>query len=204
MDHRPLEILDHVPILRGLACGSEGLPLLLVHDYGSDLDEWGLLPDCLASTGFHVFSFELRGHGLSDGIADQTTCLDDLMVAVSHISKNYGNCGLLSCKSTSSFATFIGDIDGAPAQILVNPSPARLSSETGERKRAVRLVMHGTRSQVQVAHAKQTFSSLLGEKIMISSTAIGENFSLGLQTEHLLQHIVTFFKRYLNMKEGKK
>lgn len=203
MDPRPLEISDHDPILRGLAYGSEGLPLLLVHDYGSDLDEWGLLPDCLASNGFQVFSIELRGHGLSEGIADPTKCLEDLMVAVSYIAKNYGDCGLLISKSTSSFATFIGEIDGAPAQILVNSRPGELSLVKQERKRAIRLVMHGTQSQEQVTHSKKIFSNLLGEKIMISSVSIGEDFSLGLQTEHLLQHVVTFFNRYIIMKEGK-
>jgi esterase len=45
---------------------STGPVLYLLHGLTARSQDWGSVPDMLAKTGFHVFAFDMRGHGQSD------------------------------------------------------------------------------------------------------------------------------------------
>jgi|GEM_PF-1280941 len=44
-----------------------GPVVYLLHGLTAKSQDWGGIPDVLAKTGFHVFVFDMRGHGQSDG-----------------------------------------------------------------------------------------------------------------------------------------
>jgi len=45
---------------------STGLVVYLLHGLGVKLSTWEGIPDLLAKAGFHVFAFDMKGHGFSD------------------------------------------------------------------------------------------------------------------------------------------
>jgi pimeloyl-ACP methyl ester carboxylesterase len=45
---------------------SSGPVVYLLHGLTAKAQDWGSIPDMLAKTGFHVFVFDMRGHGQSD------------------------------------------------------------------------------------------------------------------------------------------
>ncbi len=46
---------------------SQGPVVYLLHGLTAKSQDWGGIPDVLAKTGFHVFVFDMRGHGQSEG-----------------------------------------------------------------------------------------------------------------------------------------
>ncbi len=50
---------------RVLEAGREGTPLILVHGVGARADRWRRNIDPLAAAGYHVYAFDLPGHGLA-------------------------------------------------------------------------------------------------------------------------------------------
>ncbi len=55
------------PVVRGLRWGDGAGRVLLLHEPGTDVDAWGLLPACLASRlTLTLLAIDLPGHGLSD------------------------------------------------------------------------------------------------------------------------------------------
>jgi pimeloyl-ACP methyl ester carboxylesterase len=65
-------------ILRGELRRGEADWVILVADLGEDLDAWHALPDRLARQGMTVLTFDLRGHGGSDGDADPSRTATDV------------------------------------------------------------------------------------------------------------------------------
>jgi pimeloyl-ACP methyl ester carboxylesterase len=55
--------------------GADGV--VLVHDHGRDLDAWRDLPAALAADGLAVLTFDLRGHGGSEGAEPAETDVAD-------------------------------------------------------------------------------------------------------------------------------
>lgn len=47
-------------------CRSTGPVVYLLHGLTAKSQDWAGIPDLLAKTGFHVFAFDMRGHGKSD------------------------------------------------------------------------------------------------------------------------------------------
>ena len=46
--------------------GSMGPVVYLLHGLTARNQDWGVVPDILAKTGFHVYAFDMRGHGQTD------------------------------------------------------------------------------------------------------------------------------------------
>ena len=46
--------------------GSSGPTVHLLHGLTAKSEDWGAVPARLADTGFHVFAFDMRGHGRSE------------------------------------------------------------------------------------------------------------------------------------------
>ncbi|MFT7519053.1 MAG: alpha-beta hydrolase superfamily lysophospholipase [Kiritimatiellia bacterium] len=68
--------------------------VILIHDQGRTLADWGLFAEKLQSKGYRVLSLDLRGHGESKEILtfsdeDWTAMTGDLQAAVKHV-KNRG------------------------------------------------------------------------------------------------------------------
>jgi pimeloyl-ACP methyl ester carboxylesterase len=69
---------------------SSGPVVYLLHGLTAKAQDWGSVPDMLAKTGFHVFVFDMRGHGQSDkpeegyGPEDHAADIEAWAVALGH------------------------------------------------------------------------------------------------------------------------
>ena len=62
--------------------------VILLHDYGEDLDMWADLPVRLATRGFTVLAIDLRGHGGSSGEPDVAAIGVDLDAALRYAAQS--------------------------------------------------------------------------------------------------------------------
>jgi pimeloyl-ACP methyl ester carboxylesterase len=65
-------------VLRGEVRRAGSLWTVFVHEAGEDLDAWRPLPAALAKRGFTALTYDLRGHGGSDGVAEPEPSREDL------------------------------------------------------------------------------------------------------------------------------
>lgn len=86
--------LDAAPGVRLSAdvAGAGAKGVVLVHDAGKDRSEWGGLAAKLSTSGFHVVSVDLRGHGASGGAtpttdADWQAVVADIDAAVAWLTQ---------------------------------------------------------------------------------------------------------------------
>ena len=120
----PVEVVGQNGLsLRGLEWPTPGPPVIFVHDYGADLDQWESLTVGLARKGFRVVSLELSGHGLSDGEPDPDSILEDVETMVVQTSRTWGPLGLVTTGESARGAIRVGAAQGAAVQILISPPP---------------------------------------------------------------------------------
>ena len=72
-------------VLRGEVRRGGRVWAVLVHDLGEDIDAWRPLRDALGARGVSVLSFDLRGHGGSDGEAAEGFVAGDLEAAIAFV-----------------------------------------------------------------------------------------------------------------------
>lgn len=72
-----------------------GIPVLLIHGWTCDQNDWVFQIPFLTSLGFSVVSFDLRGHGRStfdyDSVFDPLTLAHDAIALLSHLGIGHGN-----------------------------------------------------------------------------------------------------------------
>lgn len=72
-----------------------GIPVLLIHGWTCDQNDWAFQIPFLTSLGFSVIGFDLRGHGRSsfndDSIFDPITLTNDAIALLSHLGIGRGN-----------------------------------------------------------------------------------------------------------------
>ncbi len=194
----PVEVVgEGSKSLRGLEWPTPGPPVIFVHDYGADLDEWGSLTAGLASAGFRVISLELTGHGLSGGEPDPTTIPEDLKNMVVQTSGVWGPCGLVVCGETTRGSVGVGAREGAPVHIVV--SPPKMSPEflKGGAK-AMRIIVAGGGDTEGHAAAKQAYDFLPGQRLLMTVSGAGERgVALAGLRPSILEDFAQFFRQYL-------
>jgi non-heme chloroperoxidase len=107
------EAVIHRPdgtVLRALVAG-EGPPVVFVHGYTANVDEWNFVWDKLVSKGFRVIAFDQRGHGdstLGSAGIGSGPMADDLAAVVRHFDVRDG---VLVGHSMGGFVTIRAMID---------------------------------------------------------------------------------------------
>ena len=192
-------------VIRGIQIARTGAnPILLVHSFDADLDEFGSLPEQLHARGYAPIAIDLIGHGLSDGTHEPSRVHADVLSVVQQIGNKDGAIGCVMSGRAATVGAHIGRDDNVVAQVLINPE---LDDETmtGElRRQSIRLIIHGDDPNVAATKTKKYFSYLLGEKMMVLSS----DSHLGLaqlgQVDHIRNHMEIFFHRYLSQKSETK
>ena len=194
----PVEVVGENGVsLRGLEWPTPGPPVIFVHDYGADLDQWDSLTGGMSEAGYRVVSLELSGHGLSDGEPAESSIAEDVRNMIVQTSSVWGPCGLvvtgLSCRG----AVEVGAGHGAPVQILL--SPPQMSTDflkSGEK--AMRMIMAGGTDQDGHAAAKAAHDYLPGQRMLMTVAGSSET-GVGLATlrPSILEDMAQFFRHSL-------
>lgn len=71
--------------LQAIERGTGSVGVVLAHMLGSSQSAWTPLAETLAARGFHVLTFDLRGHGLSGGEREPSRADLDLAGAVARL-----------------------------------------------------------------------------------------------------------------------
>jgi pimeloyl-ACP methyl ester carboxylesterase len=195
----PIEL--HLPsdiILRGLEYPQNGPVVVLVHDLGTDLDSWGTTPGTLVGSGFRVVSIELRGHGLSDGEPDAEKTFDDIAAAVATIVARYGPVALVAGGSVATACFGLGADNGTPVQIVVSPLPPELSGVIVPADTpAMRALFVGSEDIEASSYVRSRFPVLPGPHMWFSAHTAARGVDLLAAFPHLVEHMITFLRRYL-------
>lgn len=171
--------------------------IVMIHDIGADLDEFGTLADLLVGAGFDVIAVDLPGHGLSDGDEPSPeTCRADVAQIVDGLVD--GPVGLVSSGRAASVASTLGEPHGIRAQLLFGPILDEVISGDAPREHSIRMVIHGDGPNLVGTETQRFFSHLIGEKMLVfNATALdGPAAVIGAPT--VRSHVELFFKRYLN------
>ena len=107
--------------MRGYEWPMRGAPVVLLHDYGKDLDVWQDLDRELAESGFRVINLELRGHGLSDGEANRNSVFSDTQALLKEVEGVWGPIGLCSYGRVAAILCSLDSVYVPAVQIVVSP-----------------------------------------------------------------------------------
>ncbi len=172
--------------------------IVLIHDLGGDLDEFGSLVELLVGAGFDVIAVDLPGHGLSDGDdPSPETCREDVAEILSRLGVA-GPIGLVSSGRTASVAASLGDAHGVRAQLLFGPILDDSIAGEARREHSIRLVIHGDGPNLVGTHTQRYFSHLIGEKMLVYNVSMLDGAAEVIRAPVVRAHVELFFKRYLN------
>lgn len=194
----PVEVVGEEGVrLRGLEWPTLGPPVIFVHDYGEDLDQWGPLTGGLAAAGYRVVSLELSGHGLSDGEPDLDSVFRDIKAMVTQTAKVWGPLGLVACGESARAAVRVGSSSGAPVHIYISPPQMEMEYLKGGEE-AMRIIMAGGSDQEGHAAAKSVYDHLPGQRLLmtVSGTTKRGAALAGLRPS-ILADMAQFFRQYL-------
>lgn len=196
----PIEIPVEAGLtLRGVEVdgSAAGRPaILLVHDLGADLDEFGPLPEALAALGYRVLAVDLPGHGLSDGDdVEPLACVAAVRAVVAQLGGT--RLGIVATGRLATVAAALGERDQVVAQVLVNPVLDPALDDGTPRAHAVRMVVHGDGPTLVGTETQRLFSYLIGEKMLVFNASMtgGPRMLTGQPT--VQAHVELFFARYL-------
>lgn len=201
--------LDDGITLRGIRIdGGRAARLVLLHDVGRDLDEFGRLPEALARLGCDVMAFDLPGHGISDDLPDgadtDAGTLPSLLVEA--IDKNHDDVplGLLATGRTATVGVRVGRDHGVEVQVLVNPVLEESWLSGARREQAIRLVMHSEGTHLVGTETQTFFAKLVGEKMLLHHDDVKRGAASIADDSTLLTHVSMFVRRYLiaNLRGG--
>lgn len=180
--------------LRGLEWPTPGPPVIFVHDFGADLDQWGSLTVGLSKAGYRVVSLELSGHGLSDGEPDESTIAEDVRNMVVQTSSVWGPCGLVVAGHSCRGAVGVGAGQGAPVQILLSPPRMPADFLKGGEK-AMRMIMAGGTDRDGHAAAKAAHDHLPGQRMLMTVAGSAETgVRLAALRPSILEDMAQFFR----------
>jgi pimeloyl-ACP methyl ester carboxylesterase len=154
--------------------------ILFVHDIGSDLDEFGAMPEFVAALGFDVVLVDLPGHGLSDGEEpDPSGCLSavtEVLDALAHRAPF----GLVSAGRSAATGASLGQAQQVFTQVLI------------------RMVLHGDGPEFVGTETQRFFSYLIGEKILVFNASLAAGSRQVANLPAVQDHVELFLKRYLS------
>lgn len=110
--------------LRGESWPSGPNWVLMVHDFGGDLDCWRPLVGPLAAAGYSVATIDLRGHGASDGEPSEASIAGDLTAFLAQARRDTSGMLVLVAAGATAAAALSPDLQPRPdALVLLSPSP---------------------------------------------------------------------------------
>lgn len=186
--------------VRGTRTSSESstYTIVMIHDLGADLDEFGPLADLLAGAGFDVVAVDLPGHGLSDGDEPSPdTCRAEVVEILSELIGT-GPAGLVSSGRVASVAASLGDAHGIRTQLLFGPILDATIAGDARREHSIRLVIHGDGPNLVGTETQRFFSHLIGEKMLIYNASALVGAAEVIRAPAVRAHVELFFQRYLN------
>ncbi len=194
----PVEVVgENGTSLRGLEWPTPGPPVIFVHDYGADLDQWGSLPAGLAAAGFRVISLELSGHGLSGGEPDLSTIPEDVKSMVVQSGGIWGPCGLVVSGETARGSVSVGAREGAPVHVVVSP-PVMSTEFMKDGEKAMRIIVAGGSDPEGHAAAKSAYDHLPGQRLLMTVSGSSERgVALAGLRPSILEDFAQFFRQYL-------
>lgn len=188
-------------IIRGIQIARSGAnPILLVHSFDTDLDEYGSLPERLFERGYEPIAIDLIGHGLSDGVHELSRVIADVRSVVKQIGTERGALGFVMSGRAATVGAHIGRDDNVVAQIFVNPELDDKIMIREHRRQSIRMLIHGDDPNMAATKTKNFFSYLLGEKMMVLSSDSKLGLAQLSQVDHIRNHVELFFHRYLSQK----
>ena len=188
-------------IIRGIHIARTGAnPILLVHSFDTDLDEYGSLPERLFERGYEPIAIDLIGHGLSDGVHELSRVRADVQSVVQQIGTKGGAIGCVMSGRAATVGAHIGRDDNVVAQIFVNPELDDKIMIREHRRQSIRMLIHGDDPNMAATKTKNFFSYLLGEKMMVLSSDSQLGLAQLSQVDHIRNHVELFFHRYLSQK----
>lgn len=184
-------------VLRGIRVdGGSTARLVLLHDIGHDLDEFGRLPEALAALGCDVVAVDLPGHGVSDDPPDDVT-VDALLVEALREVRGHVPLGLVASGRTATVGVMAGRPQGVESQVLINPVLDEAWLAHGRREHAIRLVMHAERTHLVGTETQRFARKLLGEKMLLHHPGIERGPASIAEDSTPLTHLTLFVQRYL-------
>ena len=166
--------------------------VILIHDAGGDLDDWGSLPATLAGQGYRVVAVDLPGHGLSDDPWDIDRAPEQVAEIVSAARLDSGRCFVVGA---GGLAPVIGDM-AVDALVVVSPhAPAgqeRMSS-------GVPCLIFVGGANPEWADAADRFFRARRGWAVVSSFGVAENGPALLSSEwasHLAEQTIAFLRDY--------
>ncbi|HSL73314.1 MAG TPA: alpha/beta hydrolase [Ilumatobacteraceae bacterium] len=189
--------LDGGIVVRGIRIdGGTAARLVLLHDIGHDLDEFGRLPEALAALGCDVLAVDLPGHGVSDDPPDPAA-VPALAVQVLREVRDDVPLGLVASGRTATVGVMVGRPQGVESQVLINPVLDENWLAGGRREHAIRLVMHAERSHLVGTETQRFIGRLIGEKMLLHHPGIELGPASIAQDSTPLTHLSLFVQRYL-------
>ena len=197
----PVPVAIRLPdglVLRGHEWPMDGPAVVFLHDHGDDLDVWGPLTARVASHGFRVISVELRGHGLSDGDADPGLLGQDLPALLGETAASFGPVALVTYGRATEALLFVDKDQGAPVQVMISPLPdAPRDIDWRATRSAMRLVLKGALNEDVEHQVGFIYPRMRGPKLQVSGASEATGPPLLEDQPQLLEHMVTFLRRYL-------
>ena len=186
-------------VVRGQEWPVQGPPVVMVHDYGEDLDCWKGVDRLLADRGFRVITLDLPNHGLSDDQVQDRSTLQTLTEVIKNVSEVWGPLGLCSYGSLSSELCQMRGPDAPMTHVMVSPRapiaapglPAGLEHEMSQ------LVVAATNDGDRSDEARALFDSLGAKKLWASIGATEHGPDLVMSHTHLVDDMAIFLRRTL-------
>ena len=152
-------------IIRGIHIARTGAnPILLVHSFDTDLDEYGSLPERLFERGYEPIAIDLIGHGLSDGVHELSRVIADVSSVVKQIGTERGALGFVMSGRAATVGAHIGRDDNVVAQIFVNPELDDKIMIREHRRQSIRMLIHGDDPNMAATKTKFVFGGIKGER----------------------------------------
>ena len=156
-------------VLRGHRQGDGPRWIILVHHEGQDLDDWRELSRELAGNGFTVLSFDLRGHGASDGSWDAAAAPVDVLAALCFAQSEGASAVGLVGSGLGATACLVAAATRPPGALVAISAPATTSAlEAAEVVSCPKLFIVGSWEEASRRDAEELYNRSAGWGLLSS------------------------------------
>jgi len=181
--------------------------VLLVHDAGRDLDAWAPLPELLTDRGFGVFSFDLRGCGLSAGRAGGRGFTVDVVAAALYARTSGAREVFAVGAGTGADAVLRAAPDaGLSAVVLISPvcaSPGTLRRAALRCATVPKLVVVGSQDDAAFERSRELLALCIGPRLVVDLPTAEQSHALlaGQCATQALDHAMTYLAHHRRIAE---
>lgn len=176
---------------------------LLVHRPGGDLDRWAPLAVALEAVDVSVLAFDLRGHGLSDGVWNPKLLQHDVAVARRWLCEHYRGLSILVAEDRAADECAKITDDGSVAA-LVLLSPIEPLEAKGRRSTCPKLIVVGGQDESRLAVARDHYDHFVGPRLLMDLPTIAQGADLlhGPESSHVVESITVFLAVDLGLRRN--